>query len=117
MADTPVFGLPEISQSQSSKYITHNTALNMIEALIGPALSITNSGPPGSPSEGDVYIVDVASDGWAGADVNDIAHYYGSAWNFYAPFDGLMKYIVDDDELLVYTSAATVPAWTSLVAL
>jgi hypothetical protein len=93
---TEVLSLSEILQSQANKYITHNTALREIEAKTVRALSRTNSGPPGSPAEGDVYIIDTATGAWATGSVNDIAHYYNSSWHFYTPGTGWRLWLVDE---------------------
>lgn len=93
---TDIFGISEITETQSSKYVTHNEAIRHIEALLAPAISKSNGGAPGSASNGDLYIVDVASGDWVDADVGDLAYYYGGSWHFYAPVNGLLKFILDE---------------------
>jgi len=101
---TPLFSIPEIQENQSGKYITHNEALALLEALVSRVLSRTNSGPPGSPSEGDTYIVDNndSDTDWAKADIDDIAHYYDGTWHFLSPVQGLDLYCVDEAIRIYY---------------
>jgi hypothetical protein len=103
---TPKFAIPEITASQASKYITHNTALRYIEALLKGVVSRTNSGPPASPVSGDAYIVDSATGGWSSFAVGDIAFYSEGAWYKITPVEGVRLYVNDEDVALVYTGSA-----------
>jgi len=55
---TPNLQLPEIAESQASKYLTHNEALRVLDALC-PNLVVqdTLSPPPGSPTDGQCWII------------------------------------------------------------
>jgi hypothetical protein len=76
----PGLGLPLISSQQASPEVTHNTALLMIQALTLGAIAKQNA-PPGSPADGDTYIVGTAGSGaWAGHN-NAVAIFYGG-WIF-----------------------------------
>jgi hypothetical protein len=58
MADTFFNQLPLIASNQAQKHITHNEALVKVDALIQLAvISQTLTSPPGSPAEGDRYII------------------------------------------------------------
>lgn len=105
---TDILGLDELAENQSAKYLTHNTALRQLEGMSVRVLSRTNSGPPVSPSNGDVYIVDSATGDWSTYSVNDIAHYYASAWHAYTPINGMMIPCVDEDAILYLDSGS----WT-----
>ena len=110
MSNTPLLALPEISESQSGKYITHNEAVNLIEALVTRVISRTNGGPPPSPSEGDTYIVDSTTGDWSTASINDIAHYFSGGWNFITPVQGIDIYCIGDSGRIYYTGSS----WTLL---
>lgn len=100
---TEKMALPELTQTDADKFDTFNTALRQLEGQLTFVLSRANSGPPGSPAEGDSYIVDVASGAWAAATVKDIAHYYGGQWTFYTPSEGAQKLRVRDENIeIVY---------------
>jgi len=107
MSDTPILTLPEIAESQAGKYLIHNEAINRLEGVLVRVLSATTMAEPGSPSEGDTYIVPASATGtdWAGQDDN-IAHYYGGAWHFYAPVEGLAIYSTGDAKTYRYLSSA-----------
>jgi hypothetical protein len=97
MTDSPRAGLPLLATSQASKEITHNEALFRLEALcVGSALSATTTTPPTTPLEGDVYIVPTSSTGIWSSKANFVAHFYNSAWSYYAPSVGWHFLSLDD---------------------
>ena len=103
---TPKLSLEEIAQSQASKYVTHNNALRDLDVLVqGAAESIGGSTPPGSPSDGDTYIVaqgsPSATGDWAGYE-GYVAFYKSSAWRFLSPSEGWAFYIKDEDKVYRY---------------
>lgn len=112
MSNTPRLGMPEISESQSAKYLTHNEALRIGDALIQPvAISNVISTPPGSPVDGDTYIVGVAATGdWAGHE-DDIAYWRATAWTFITPEAGWHFWILSSDEYFVFESVSA--GWVS----
>jgi len=62
--------------------------------------------PPGTPSEGDRYIVGGSPTGdWAGH-ANAIAWYTGTAWAFDTPEEGWFVYIVDENKFYLFDGAA-----------
>lgn len=90
-------GIPYIQASQATPEITHNEALYMLEALTHGAIDRTNA-PPGSPADGDVYLVGTAGSGaWAGRS-NHIAVWMDGSWGFIPGFD--------DDGALIAIGAA-----------
>jgi len=98
MSNTPKLDLPEISFSQSQKEITHNEALRMLDFLVEPSVKDKDlSAPPGSPTQGDCYIVGPTATGdWEGEE-NNIAQYYNSLWYFQTPHEGWRVWIDDED--------------------
>lgn len=61
-----------------------------------PVIDKDLTAPPGSPAEGDRYIVGSSATGvWSGHD-NDIAEFVNSAWEFYTPSDGWRIDVVDE---------------------
>lgn len=70
-------------------------------------ISRTLTSPPGSPSDGNTYIVAASATGaWTGHD-NAIARYSAkeTAWEFYTPKQGWMVYSVADTDLYYYTGS------------
>ncbi len=82
MTTTPDLGIPELAQAQSTPEITHNEALILLQALDNGVINATTTAPPGSPVDGDSYIVGASATGaWSGYD-NHIAIYYNGGWRF-----------------------------------
>jgi len=106
---TEILGLTEITVSQFSKYVTHNTGLREIEAQTIRCISRTVTAEPTSPvpSNGDVYILGATHTGtdWAGYAEHDIAHYYGGAWYNYTPKEGVRLWVNDEDRVVVFDSS------------
>jgi len=115
MANTPKLTLPEISESQSGKALTINAALRILDVLVqASAIDKDLTAPPGSPSDGDTYIVgatDSTSGNWNGHD-DEIAYYQSSAWVFLTPNEGWRFWVKDENLLYVYQSASA--GWMSL---
>lgn len=80
-----------------------------LDALIQlNVLAMTLNTPPGSPADGDTYIVaDSATGDWAGHDT-EIARWSGvvEAWEFYVPMEGWYAYNVEDGERYLFDGAA-----------
>lgn len=71
-----------------------------------PVLDKDLTAPPGSPSQGDRYIVGVGATGaWSGED-NNIAEYDGASWFFKTATDGMTVFITDEDEIYAYQTSA-----------
>lgn len=104
---TPRASLPELSEAQASKEITHNEALRKLEALtVGGVVTMTLSAPPASPTEGGVWIVGPNATGaWSGME-NKLAHFTNAAWAFYAPADGWNAYLIDANVFVFFDGTA-----------
>lgn len=104
---TPNLRLPEIAESQASKYLTHNDALRILDALC-PSLVVqdTLSTPPGSPTNGQCWIIGPAATGaWAGHET-DIAQRYSGAWYFITPLEGWAAWDIDAAAQVRFDGAA-----------
>ena len=114
MSATARLNLPYIAPLQAQKQVTYNEAMAALDQLVQPAVkSRTVTVPPGSPVEGDTYIVAPSATGaWAGKD-GQFACWLNGAWSFRAPADGWVAYVVDDAALAVRQAGA----WQSLVLL
>jgi Protein of unknown function (DUF2793) len=110
---TDILELDEINLSQAAKEITHNTALRQIEGRTIGALSRTTASPPGSPDEGDVYIIPPsgASGEWTGKE-DQLAHFYGGVWNYWVPSCPVRLWISDDQVLVIFDGTE----WVDLIA-
>lgn len=103
---TPILGLDELAASQSQPHVPLNAAIRALE-VFGQicAVSMTTTTPPGSPAEGDVYLVPSGATGaWAGHEFQ-IA-YYSGGWQFLSPFVGWVAFVSDEDDYFRYTSGS-----------
>jgi len=90
--------LPEWEEAQSQPWVTHNTALRVLDCLTQLCILDRDlTEPPADPEEGDCYIpAATATDDWAGHE-NDVAMYIGGAWVFRTPKIGWHAYCVDEE--------------------
>lgn len=111
MDETPNLGLPYIMAAQSQKHVTHNEAIRALDAIV--QLSVLDrdlSAPPGSPAEGARFIVAASPTGaWSGH-AGSIAAWQDGAWMFYAPLEGWIAWVADEDVAVVWSGSA----WTAL---
>lgn len=105
---TEILGLDELLSSQASKEVTHNTALRQLEGRSVRVKDKDLTAAPGSPANGDTYIVGPGATGaWSGQS-GKIAHYYGGAWHYWSPVEGVRVWINDEDLLYAYDGSAWV---------
>ena len=111
MDDTPNLQLPYLFAEQALKHVTHNEALQRLDAIV--QLSVADrdlTTPPAAPEDGDRYLVAVsATDDWAGMD-DAIAAWQNGAWVFYAPQTGWRIWVADEETLLAWNGSAWVIA-------
>lgn len=110
MTNTPNIGMPLMEAAQSQKHVTHNQSLQVLDALVQLAVvnRITTS-PPGSPSNGDRYIIaSVATGIWAGKETQ-IASYENGGWVYYLPTEGWFAWDKGANEAIIFNTT-----WNSL---
>lgn len=114
MADTPNLVLPYLAANQSQKHVTVNEALRRLDALVQVTVqSAALATPPGSPAEGQRWIVPASPTGaWAGQS-GKIGAWQDGAWVFYAPLDGWTAIDISTDTLLLYNAGTGI--WTGLI--
>jgi hypothetical protein len=101
--ETPNLNLPYIMAAQAQKHVTHNEAIRRLDAIVQASVADRNlSAPPGTPAEGDCYIVAAGATGaWVGRE-GEIAAYQDGTWAFYAPREGWIAWIADEDLLCAW---------------
>ncbi|MCB1494164.1 MAG: DUF2793 domain-containing protein [Bauldia sp.] len=107
---TNLLGLPYLAAAQAQKHVTHNEALRMLDALVQVGVADTTvTDPPGSPAEGDRYIVAATATGdWAGHE-NDIAAYADGVWVFFTPLAGWLAFDAASGALLLFDGGDWLP--------
>lgn len=100
----PITQITELTADQIDQYVTVNEAFRALEALSFRVLSDSTDAEPGSPSEGDAYIITASATGtdWGTFTANDVAIYVASAWINITPFEGLCLWVNDEDLSKVY---------------
>jgi len=111
MANTTNLGLPLMAAAQSQKHITHNDAILMLDALVQlSVISTSLTAPPGSPVDGDRYIIGSGATGaWAGKDLN-VALSSSGAWVFLVPKVGWQAWDTANSIMLSWNGTAWVSA-------
>lgn len=108
MADTPRIGITELEQAVKSKYLTINSAFQLLDALVQASVEDKDLTAPPAHVHGNTYIVGGSATGdWSGED-NNIAQSYNAAWYFYEPEEGYSVYVKDEDELYFYNGSGWV---------
>lgn len=99
--------LPLLMPQQAQKSVTHNGALEALDALVMLAVaSRTVATPPGTPLEGDRYIVAASATGvWSGKDTL-VAAWQNGSWGFFTPREGWLAWCSAEAGLLVFRDAA-----------
>jgi hypothetical protein len=104
---TTNLGLPLLAADQAQKHVTVNDGLQLLDALVMPAVkSRTTAAPPGSPAEGERWIVPAGATGaWAGK-TNAVAVWRDGAWSFLTARAGWAVHVEDERQMVVFTDGA-----------
>jgi hypothetical protein len=107
--------LPELIANQAQPHVPVNTALRRVDWIA--QLSVTDRAintPPGSPVEGDCYIMGAAATGaWTGYAQYTLAVYDSGVWKNVIPKNGWLAWVADERKLYVYEAAG----WSILASL
>lgn len=115
MTTTPVLGATELVAAQAIPETTENERGRRFEqgAQQFNVLDKDLATPPGSPADGDAYIVAASPTGaWSGKAKNVAYYQTGSGWLFIAPRAGFSAFVADENADYRYVSAA----WTIVAA-
>lgn len=104
---SPILALPYLMPSQAQKHVTHNAALQMLDALV--QLRVEGFGaqtPPLSPAPGETHALGASPGGaWAGQG-HAIAVWQGEGWLFLSPLPGWRAWGLAEQELRVWDGSA-----------
>jgi hypothetical protein len=107
--------LPFLKAGQAQKHVTVNESLLRLDALVQlSVVSATVTAQPGSPSDGQVYILPAGKTGAAWGAMTDLAlaYYRDGAWEQITPREGWLAYVRDTDVFLFHDSVQ----WTQNAA-
>jgi hypothetical protein len=105
---TPNLALPYILPSQAQKHVTHNEALQRLDAITNTTISGQQTEPPAAPAEGEIWLVAPAATGhWSGKD-GLLAEFMDATWSFLTPKKGWTAWFASDKQVRIYDGAAWV---------
>ncbi|HCK84821.1 MAG TPA: hypothetical protein DHW63_09990 [Hyphomonadaceae bacterium] len=107
--------LPYLQSGQAQKHVTVNESLLRLDALVQlSVVSATIAAQPGSPADGDLYILPAGKTGanWAAMANGALAYWRDGAWEQVTPNEGFLAYVKDVDQILAYSGSA----WLNLAA-
>jgi len=111
MSDTPIMGITELTEGQSIPATHVNEHFGRRLEQGAGAFSVKNqtNTPPGSPADGDSYIVTATATGaWTGWE-NSISYYQsGTGWKRILPREGMLAWDQTGNNLHYYDGSA----WT-----
>lgn len=87
--------LPYILPSQAQKHVTHNEALQLLDAITQLVVQSETGMPPGKSEEGDCFLISPAATGeWANR-AGKLAFRQDEAWLYISPREGWQALFVD----------------------
>ena len=103
MANTVRNAFPLLEVAQAQKETTHNEALRIMDILNNMLIKDrTLATPPGSPANGDTYLVAASATGvWAGQD-GKIAFFY-DGWSFITAYEGMQGYVDNEERQIIFS--------------
>jgi hypothetical protein len=120
MSTSPNLALPFIEGGELLPDVTLNETLRLIDTLVQLAILDRDlNTPPGSPSEGQRWIVKASpspAGAWAGHG-NHVAAWQDGDWVFCTPQVGWIAFIVDEGALVAWSGSAWVDALAMLSTL
>ena len=106
MSSSNRLALPFIDAAQSQKHVTHNEALVALDALVHLSVkSRTTSAPPGTPAEGDRYLVPAGATGAFAGHVDAVAAFDNGGWAWLQPKVGWRAYVESESLFLIFDGA------------
>ncbi len=112
---TPNLNLPYILPSQAMKHVTHNQALQILDAATHAVIVATTAAPPASPIEGALYLVAASATGaFAGKD-GRLAFFIDGAWIFLVPRAGWRALFAADSRTRVFDGSVWIDPLASPV--
>ncbi|MCV9961538.1 DUF2793 domain-containing protein [Pararhizobium sp. BT-229] len=105
--------LPYILPSQAQKHVTHNEALQRLDALTQLTITASLSTPPSDPQEGTCYLVAASPTGaWTGKE-GKLAFRQDGDWIFIAAKNGWRGWFLAEDMMKIHDGSA----WTAYDAI
>jgi len=104
--------LPFILSSQAQKHITHNEALQRLDALVQLVITDATSSLPDAPADGACYFITADATGVWAARAGAIAAWQDGAWTYMSPRIGWIAWFASLNLPKVWTGLA----WSELAS-
>jgi hypothetical protein len=106
-------GNPELVEGQAIPETTVNEQIRGVEAGASHYSIVDRvTAPPGSPADGDVYLIIAAATGAFAGKEGQLAIRFSTSWIYRLPIEGRLGYVLDEDKFYLCTvSHATNPTW------
>ncbi|SIQ28763.1 Protein of unknown function [Rhizobium sp. RU33A] len=99
---TPNLALPFILPAQAQKHVTHNEALQRLDALVQLVVAGNATSPPADPAEGEIHWITAPDAGlWTGH-AGQLALLQDGAWVFMTPRAGWTAVFLDEQRLKIF---------------
>jgi len=108
MTTSPNLALQELDSPPAiTAELQVNEALRRLDALVDMRVKDRNlATPPGSPAQGDRYLIDASPTGaWSGQ-AGKLTYYVGTGWVFVTPQEGKEIWVDDENVKLRYDGSA-----------
>ncbi|WP_454850702.1 DUF2793 domain-containing protein [Rhizobium binxianense] len=107
---TANLALPYILPSQAQKHVTHNEALQRLDAVVQLTVTDERASPPSAPAEGECYLVAAAAGGeWTGK-AGQLAFRQDGVWIYLTPRRGWRAFFLIEQALCIFADGS----WSSL---
>lgn len=106
MSLSPILALPYLMPAQAQKHVTHNEALQRLDALVQLRVAaIGSETPPADPSPGTAHVLGETPTGdWAGH-AGQIAVWQGEGWLYLVPGPGWRVWDMATGTLRIWTGS------------
>lgn len=107
MSETVRWALPLLTAGQAQKEVVHNEALAVLDLLQGASvMSVGLDTPPGSPVDGQCWIVGGAPTGtWSGR-AGTLAGWTAGGWRFAGPREGMTVWSEGDECPAIFSGSS-----------
>ena len=110
--------LPYVDAAQAQKHVTHNEAIQLLDALVHlTVLQRSVATPPASPPEGRRLLIGAGASGAFAGKEKQIAAFLAGAWVFLPPRAGWRAYVEAERLLLIYDGSDWIDAGGAVGAL
>lgn len=103
MPDTTAnLDLPFILPAQAQKHVTHNEALQRLDALVQLVVTTSATSPPSDPAEGQIHWVTTPETGLWSGHAENLALFQDGVWVFITPRQGWTAVFLDETRLKIF---------------